>query len=42
MTAEVGWTRKDLLGIAELSAAEIELVLDTVESFWEVAERPIK
>jgi aspartate carbamoyltransferase catalytic subunit len=42
MVAEVGWTRKDLLGIAELSAAEIELVLDTAESFREVAERPIK
>jgi aspartate carbamoyltransferase catalytic subunit len=38
----VRWTRKDLLGIAELSAAEIELVLDTAESFREVGERPIK
>ncbi len=36
------WTRKDLLGIAELSPAEIELVLDTAESFREVGERPIK
>jgi aspartate carbamoyltransferase catalytic subunit len=36
------WTRKDLLGIAELEPAEIELVLDTAESFREVAERPIK
>ncbi len=36
------WTRKDLLGIAELSREEIELVLDTAESFREVAERPIK
>ena len=36
------WTRKDLLGIAELSAAEIELLLDTAESFREVGERPIK
>ena len=36
------WTRKDLLGIAELSPQEIELVLDTAESFREVAERPIK
>ena len=36
------WTRKDLLGIAELSAAEIELILDTAESFSEVGERPIK
>ena len=36
------WQRKDLLGIAELSAAEIQLILDTAESFREVAERPIK
>ena len=36
------WTRKDLLGIAELSAEEIALALDTAESFREVAERPIK
>jgi aspartate carbamoyltransferase catalytic subunit len=43
MSASVAtWSRKDLLGIAELSAAEIELVLDTAESFREVAERPIK
>jgi aspartate carbamoyltransferase catalytic subunit len=40
--ADATWTRKDLLGIAELSAAEIELILDTAESFREVAERPIK
>jgi aspartate carbamoyltransferase catalytic subunit len=37
-----GWKRKDLLGIAELSVEEIELVLDTAESFREVAARPIK
>jgi len=36
------WRRKDLLGIAELSPAEIELILDTAESFAEVGERPIK
>src|SRR6185369_4686059 len=36
------WTRKDLLGIAELSPAEINLVLDTAESFSEIADRPIK
>ena len=40
--SEVGWTRKDLLGIEELSTAEIELVLATAESFAEVAERPVK
>jgi aspartate carbamoyltransferase catalytic subunit len=38
----VRWTREDLLGIAELSPAEIELILDTAESFSEVGERPIK
>ena len=44
MTAEnpLRWTRKDLLGIAELSAAEIELILDTADSFAEIGERPIK
>jgi aspartate carbamoyltransferase catalytic subunit len=44
MTAEnpQRWTRKDLLGIAELSAAEIELILDTADSFAEIGERPIK
>jgi len=37
---DVRWTRKDLLGIAELTPAEIALVLDTAESFREVADRP--
>jgi aspartate carbamoyltransferase catalytic subunit len=41
-TRAIRWTRKDLLGIAELSPAEITLVLDTAESFSEIAERPIK
>ena len=36
------WSRKDLLGIAELDVAEIQTLLDTAESFREVAERPIK
>ena len=36
------WTRKDLLGIAELSQPEIELILDTADSFAEIGERPIK
>ena len=36
------WTRKDILGIADLSKEEIELLLETAESFREVAERPIK
>jgi aspartate carbamoyltransferase catalytic subunit len=39
---ESRWTRKDLLGIADLSPAEIELVLETARSFAEVGERPIK
>jgi aspartate carbamoyltransferase catalytic subunit len=39
---EPRWTRKDLLGIAELSPAEIELLLGTAKSFAEVGERPIK
>lgn len=38
----MSWARKDLLGIAELSKAEIQLLLDTAESFREVGERPIK
>jgi aspartate carbamoyltransferase catalytic subunit len=39
---ETPWSRKDLLGIAELSVAEIERLLSTAESFAEVAGRPIK
>jgi aspartate carbamoyltransferase catalytic subunit len=39
---ETRWQRKDLLGIAELSRGEIELVLDTATSFAEVGARPIK
>ena len=41
MSSEI-WSRKDLLGIEELSTDEIELILDTAESFREVSERPIK
>ncbi|MFH0827087.1 MAG: aspartate carbamoyltransferase catalytic subunit [Candidatus Omnitrophota bacterium] len=36
------WTRKDLLGIEELSREEIELILATAESFKEVSTREIK
>ncbi|MBU1045223.1 MAG: aspartate carbamoyltransferase catalytic subunit [Candidatus Omnitrophica bacterium] len=36
------WTRKDLLGIEELSAQEIELILQTAESFKEVSTRSVK
>jgi aspartate carbamoyltransferase catalytic subunit len=39
---ETIWSRKDLLGIEELSVGEIELILETAESFREVSERPIK
>ncbi len=38
----VKWTRKDLLGIEELSAEEIVLILETAESFKEVSTRSIK
>jgi aspartate carbamoyltransferase catalytic subunit len=40
--SEIVWKRKDLLGIEELSVAEIELVLATAESFREIAERAVK
>ncbi len=40
--SDATWERKDLLGIADLSPAEISLILDTAESFREVSERPIK
>ena len=36
------WQRKDLLGLEELSAEEIELILSTATSFKEISERPIK
>ncbi len=36
------WVRKDLLGLWELSAEEIRLVLQTASSFREVSERSIK
>ncbi len=36
------WTRKDLLGLDELSAEEIVHILDTAESFREVSTRSIK
>jgi aspartate carbamoyltransferase catalytic subunit len=42
LVPKTSWQRKDLLGIAELDAWEIELVLDTAESFREIAERPVK
>jgi len=36
------WTRKDLLGLEELSREEIELILSTADSFKEVSTREIK
>jgi aspartate carbamoyltransferase catalytic subunit len=36
------FNRKDLLGIQDLSAEEITLILDTAESFIEVSTREIK
>jgi aspartate carbamoyltransferase catalytic subunit len=38
----MGWTRKDLLGMQELDAAEIAGVLDTAASMKEIATREIK
>ena len=44
VTAREGflWTRKDLLGLDELSPQEILHILDTAESFKEVSTRSIK
>lgn len=36
------WVRKDILGIGELSVEEINIILDTAESFMEVSNREIK
>ena len=36
------WTRKDLLGLRELSAEEIEFILTTADAFKEVGTREIK
>jgi len=36
------WTKKDLLGLYELSQEEIELILDTASSFKEISTREIK
>ena len=38
----VRWTRKDLLGLRELSAEEIVLVLDTADAFKQVGTREVK
>ncbi len=36
------WTRKDLLGLRELSAEEISLVLETADAFKQVGTRDVK
>ena len=41
-TQTLRWTKKDLLGLRELSAEEIRLILRTAESFREISLRPIK
>jgi aspartate carbamoyltransferase catalytic subunit len=38
----MNWTKKDLLGITELTKEEILFILDTAESFKEVSQRDIK
>ncbi len=38
----VSWTRKDLLGLRDMTREEIELILETAESFKEISTRPIK
>src|SRR6201988_4278405 len=42
MTMNTRWTRKDLLGLRELSADEIMLVLDTADAFKQVGTREVK
>src|SRR5881394_1144991 len=37
-----GWTRKDLLGLRELTADEINFVLETTDAFKQVGTREIK
>src|SRR4029450_1865322 len=34
--------KKDLLGIADLSSDEINLILDTAEAMREIGQRPVK
>jgi aspartate carbamoyltransferase catalytic subunit len=36
------WSRKDLLGLEDLSKEELELILTTADSFKEVSSREIK
>ena len=41
-TQTLRWTKKDLLGLRELSGEDIRLILQTAESFREISLRPIK
>ncbi len=40
--SEVIWSRKDLLGLRDLSKEEIELILQTAKSFQEISLRSVK
>jgi len=40
--SSVAWTRKDLVGLKDLTADEINLLLDTAQSMSEVSERSVK
>jgi aspartate carbamoyltransferase catalytic subunit len=42
MNSKTAWTRKDLLGLQELTREEIELILSSAVSFKEVISREIK
>ncbi len=42
ITATAAWTKKDLLGLRKLTVEEIQLILQTAESFREISQRPIK
>lgn len=39
---QLKWTRKDLIGLRDLSREEIELILNTAASFGEVSQRSVK
>ena len=40
--SKVAWTRKDLLGLKDLSREEIQLILDTAKSLSEISDRTVK
>jgi aspartate carbamoyltransferase catalytic subunit len=42
MPKTINWTRKDLLGLEDLSKEEIGMILETAESFKGVSERLVK